>query len=162
MHAVENDEEWVKTCQERNKLEHTHYHISDCRMTTFSGRICTRFDTLPNICPDFIYIDGPGQFTVLGDSFGISTNHPDRLPMAADVLAIEHFLLPGTLIVVDGRTANARFLKSNFQRSWLYWHDVEADQHFFELMEKPLGRFNKQRIDFCLGEAYYSRLSEHG
>ncbi len=42
----------------------------------------------------------------------------DRLPMAADLLAIEHFLLPGTLILVDGRTANARFLKCNFQRNW--------------------------------------------
>ena len=33
--------------------------------------------------------------------------------MAADILAIEHFLVSGTLIVVDGRTANARFLKAN-------------------------------------------------
>ena len=29
--------------------------------------------------------------------------------MAADILSIEHFLHPGTLIVIDGRTANARF-----------------------------------------------------
>lgn len=57
--------------------------------------------------------------------------------MAADVLSIEHFLLPGTLIVVDGRTANARLLRANFQRDWLYYYLEDFDQHFFELCERP-------------------------
>jgi hypothetical protein len=74
----------------------------------------------------------------------------ERLPMAADLLAIEHFLLPGTLIVVDGRTANARFLKANFQRNWDYSYSTDFDQHFFELIEPPLGPYNARQIDFCL------------
>ena len=69
-----------------------------------------------------------------------------------DILAIEHFLCPGTLIVVDGRTANARFIKTNLQRDWDYWHSKEYDQHFFELKEKPLGVFNQRQVDFCLGK----------
>ena len=104
----------------------------------FNDRVCTFYNNLPNICPDFIYIDAPDQFSVGGDIRGISTRHEDRLPMSADILSIEHFLLPGTLIVIDGRTANARFLEKNLQRNWEYFHSEEFDQHFFELKEKPL------------------------
>jgi hypothetical protein len=67
--------------------------------------------------------------------------------------------LPGTLIVVDGRTANARFLKSNLQRDWTYYHSEAFDQHFFELTERPLGIYNKRQIDFCLGKEFYNRRS---
>lgn len=67
------------------------------------------FTDLPNDCPELIYIDGSDQFTPVGGVRGISTRHPDRLAMAVDALTTEHILLPGTLIVVDGRTANARF-----------------------------------------------------
>tara|TARA_B110000263_G_C14781571_1_gene273464 strand:- start:100 stop:474 length:375 start_codon:yes stop_codon:yes gene_type:complete len=121
-------------------------------MSTFNSRICTLYENLPNICPDLIYIDAPDQFSPIGDVRGISTNHPDRLPMAADVLTIEHFLLPGTLIVLDGRTANARFLQTNLQRNWAYHHLSEYDQHFFELKEEPLGIYNQKQIEFCLGK----------
>ena len=89
---------------------------------------------------------------------GINTNHPDRLPMSADILPIEHFLLRGTLIVVDGRTANARFLKTNLQRNWSYYHEEVFDQHYFELVETPLGIYNKRQIDFCLGDDFYQRI----
>ena len=72
--------------------------------------------------------------------------------MSADILTIEHFLMPGTLIVTDGRTANARFLKSNLQRDLIYCHDESFDQHFFELSETPLGIYNKKQLEFCLGK----------
>jgi hypothetical protein len=117
-------------------------------MTTFNDRICTMYKKLPNICPDFIYLDGPEQYNVNGDIRGISTSHPDRLPMAADILILEPFLLFGTLIVTDGRTANARFLKNNLQMNWEYCHFEEEDIHAFELIEKPLGKINKRQIDF--------------
>ena len=79
--------------------------------------------------------------------------------MSADILAIEHFLTPGTLIVVDGRTTNARFLRSNFQRSWSYHHSSSMDQHFFELVEPPLGIYNRRQVDYCLGDEYYERVA---
>ena len=110
--------------------------------------MCTFYEDLPNISPDFIYLDGPDQFSAKGSVRGLSTRHPDSMPMAADLLTIEHFLVPGTLIVVDGRAANARFLKSNLQREWTYSYFPEFDQHFFELMEEPLGPYNKDFLDF--------------
>lgn len=126
------------------------FHHSPVEMTEFDGRICTRYLTLPNVCPDLIYLDGPSQHSVLGDISGITTASPDRVPMASDILRIEHFLLPGTLIVVDGRTANARFLATNFQRSWTYSEDLEADVHYLELTEEPLGPYNRRQLEFCL------------
>lgn len=156
--SVDNNEEWISVCKETATTSCVSYHHSQCSVSTFNGRVCTYFDDLPNVCPDLIYLDGPDQFSPIGDVRGVTTAHPDRLPMSADVLAIEHFLLPGTLIVVDGRTANARFLKANLQRDWSYFHHEEFDQHFFELVEKPLGIYNKRQIDFCLGEQFYGRI----
>ena len=63
--------------------------------------------------------------------------------------------------MVDGRTANARFLKSNLQRYWSYYYSEKFDQHFFELTEKPLGIYNKKQIDFCLGQDFYKTLDKY-
>jgi hypothetical protein len=151
-HSIDNNKEWIELTKSTNpSIKNTSFHYCPCHVTTFNDRICTMFDKLPNICPDLIYLDGPDQFSPIGDVRGISTQHPDRLPMSADILAIEHFLLPGTLIIIDGRTANARFLKKNLQGNWAYFHSEEFDQHFFELRETPLGPYNKKQIEFCLG-----------
>ncbi len=155
-YTVDNNKEWIKTNQEQYTfLSNVKFHHSKCIVSTFNDRVCTYYEDLPNICPDFIYLDAPDQFSPEGNVRGISTNHPDRLPMTADILSIEYFLLPGTLIVVDGRTANAMFLKNNLQRNWEYFHSEEWDQHFFELKESPLGRYNKKQIEFCLGEDWF-------
>ena len=98
----------------------------------------------------YFYVD-PEIKTPYSKEMDDLINYPDRLPMSADILAFEHFLLPRTLIVVDGRTANARFLKTNLQRNWDYYHSEEYDQHFFELKEAPIGIYNKRQIEFCLG-----------
>ena len=76
----------------------------------------------------------------------------------ADVLAIEHFLQPGTLIVIDGKTTNALLMRCNTQRNWKYYYDKDWDQHFFELAEEPLCVYSKKMIDYCFGYTYYQRL----
>jgi len=63
-------------------------------------------------------------------------------------------LVPGTLIVVDGRTANARFLKNNLKRNWNYYYSKDFDQHFFELKEMPLRLSNVRQTLFCLGSEW--------
>jgi hypothetical protein len=159
-HSVDNYEKWIEEVKSKNNLERVRYHKSNLVMGTFDGRACTYYDPMPNICPDLIYLDGPDQFSADGDIRGLSTNHKDRMPMAADILVFEHFLCPGTLIVADGRTANARFLKANLQRDWCYCHNAESDQHYFELLEEPLGIYNSRQVDFCLGSSYFSRLGK--
>lgn len=148
--SVDNNKKWLNEVKKKYHTQNIIFNYSKCEMGTFNNRICTYYNNLPNICPDFIYLDAPDQFSPTADIRGISTRHVDRLPMSADILAIEHFLLPGTLIVVDGRSANARFLMANFQRNWKYKYEASFDQHFFELLEKPIGKLNKKQIDFCL------------
>ncbi len=150
IHSVDDMPEFAAMTRTGAGLR-SHMVVTDVRMTTFAGRICTEYDALPNICPDLIYLDGPSQHSVASSVNNIHTRHADRLPMACDILKIEHFLLPGTLIVVDGRTANARFLRCNLQRKWQYLHDEEADVHTFEMIEPPLGKLNEKQIRFCLG-----------
>ena len=151
-HSIDNSEEWINITKKSYPFKNTTLHYSGCNISTFNDRVCSFYEHLPNICPDFIYIDGPDQFSVDGEVRGISTRHLDRTPMSADILPIEHFLLPGTLIVIDGRTANARFLKANLQRNWQYYFSEEFDQHFFELNEEPLGPYNKKQLAFSLGK----------
>tara|TARA_X000000950_G_scaffold285493_1_gene391608 strand:+ start:2629 stop:3450 length:822 start_codon:yes stop_codon:yes gene_type:complete len=158
--SVDNNKKWISVCKKSAKTDLVRYHYSRCSISTFNDRICTYYDNLPNICPDLIYLDGPDQFSPIGHIRGINTRNADRLPMSADILGIEHFLLPGTLIVVDGRTANARFLKTNLQRDWSYYYSKEYDQHYFELIEKPLGIYNKNQIDYCLGKGFYLRIKK--
>ena len=70
------------------------------------------------------------------------------MPMSCDILKIENYLTPGTIILIDGRTSNARYLKNNFKRNWREYFDSISDQTIFLLDEKPLGRFNKEQIKF--------------
>ena len=163
-HSIDNNNSWIKECEKRipNLLKDkgiSKIHLCNLITGLFNDRLCTYYENIPNISPDLIYLDAPDQFSPLGEIRGLSTKHPDRMPMAADILTIEHFLQPGTLIIVDGRTANARFLEVNLQRAWAYYYSSEWDQHFFELQELPLGIYNKRMIDFCLGDDYYKRLN---
>jgi len=163
LHSIDANKPFIK--QTKNHLppdllkQVTFYH-SDVLMSEFNGRICTLYKHLPNICPDFIYLDAPDQFCAKGDIRKISTTHPDRLPMSGDLLTIEHFLLPGTFILIDGRTANARFLQCNFQRNWKYEYFREDDIHTFELVEYPLGKFNKAQIEYCLGKEWLQGVGQ--
>lgn len=125
--------------------------LSKVNMTTFDGRICTEYSRLPKFSPDFIYLDGPDQRNVSGKVNNISTDYGDYFPMSCDILKIEFFLTPGTILVVDGRAANAEFLKKHFIRNWSYKYIKEVDFHIFILTEKPLGKHNLNQINFYTG-----------
>jgi len=121
--------------------------VTTPRMSLFEGRICHVFDLFPNFTADLIYLDGPDCDQVIGEIAGISVNMGGslggyNLPMAADILRIEFFLEPGCQIVVDGRGANAEFLRASFRREWEYEYKRDIDQHFFKLVSSPWGERN--------------------
>lgn len=123
---------------------------SSVDISLHDNRITTVYSKIPNISPDFIYLDGPSQFATTQEINGFSFASKVRMPMSSDILRFEFFLEPGTLILVDGRTANARFLKSYLRRNWIYQHDPKGDIHFFELQEEPLGSINEKKLNFCI------------
>ena len=150
IHTIDNEKKWNKVTKAKTKQysKHVKIHYSEAKMDIFNGRICTSFKSLPKINPDFIYLDDPDQFNINGNQNGINLNHNDLMPMSCDILKIENFLKPGTIIVVDGRAANSRFLKVNFQRGWKYGYNKINDQHVFYLNEKPLGKLNQKQLNF--------------
>ena len=154
IHCLDNSKTWIKHMKSklRKYLTIVKLNYSEAHMDKFKGKICTSFKKIPNINPDFIYLDGPDQFNIKGKINGLNIAHNDFMPMTSDILKIEHFLKPGTIIVVDGRASNSRFLKSNFQRNWKYSYNELNDQHIFLLDEKPLGQLNKKQIKFYFND----------
>ena len=154
IHCLDNSKTWIRHMRSKlrkySKIVKINY--SEAYMDKFNGKICTSFKKIPNINPDFIYLDGPDQFNIKGKINGLNIDHNDFMPMTSDILKIEHFLKPGTIIVVDGRASNSRFLKSNFQRNWSYSYNELNDQHIFLLDEKPLGQLNKKQIKFYFND----------
>jgi hypothetical protein len=150
---VDNDKKFLKISKERidnffKKKTNINFHFSKNKMTTFNGRITSEFINHPQINPDFIYLDGPDQFKISGRVNNLTIATFDFMPMSSDILKYENFLTPGTIIIIDGRTVNARFLKNNFQRKWKYFYDLKNEQSIFYLNEGPLGKLNKIQLQF--------------
>ena len=122
--------------------------VSDVKMGIFEGQLCHYYSDVPPFSAEFIYLDGPDSDQVSGDINGFHIRFGDEreiygLPMGADILRQEPFYWPGTIIVIDGRGANAQFLRSNFKRKWKYKFDIQHDQHIFILSEKPWGKYSE-------------------
>ena len=149
--SVESDKKWIEYSQSNfpnHLLEHVNFHYSEIKIDTFNGRICHFYDNLPDIVPDFIYLDGPNPKDVKGSVNGITFQCDERTVMAADILLMESILLPGTFILIDGRTNNARFLNNNLQRNFEMSWDKDGDVTSFELKEERLGKYNILGSDF--------------
>lgn len=114
----------------------------------FENKFATVYKTKPSISPDFVYLDGPTQYAVNKKIDGFSFKGIARFPMSADLLQMEYFLEPGIFILVDGRTANSRFLNDHFKRNWKYVEDHKGDCHYFELKENTLGIHNRNKLRF--------------
>ncbi len=149
--CVDASAKWIETVKAgmpKHLLPYIHFHCTGVEIGTFNGQLCHYYEELPDIVPDFIYLDGPSPKDVKGSIRGLSFQCDERTVMAADLLLMEPTFLPGTFIVVDGRTNNARFLEKNFQREYRVLWEKEGDVTTFELMEERLGKYNLLGTDF--------------
>lgn len=149
--SVDNDKKFISIAKKRlpnNKI--SIFISSSCKVELYNGQISHGYNALPDLIPDFIYIDGPDVDRIMGKAQGISfkRNKFDKVPMGNDILKIEHLLYPGTIMLIDGRDANVRFLKNNLKRKWKYFFERNSDQHTLFLDEKPLGKYNKEQLVF--------------
>ncbi len=149
--SVDASAEWIEKIK-AGLPEHlrpsVHFHCTGVEIGTFNGQLCHYYEKLPDIVPDFIYLDGPAPKDVKGSIRGMSFQCDERTVMAADLLLMEPTFLPGTFVLVDGRTNNARFLERNFQRDYRVAWDKAGDVTTFELMEERLGKHNVMGTDF--------------
>jgi hypothetical protein len=153
IYSVEEEQRFLDITNERivgDARRCSTIYRSSVEFISYQDRYATKYSYLPNISPDFIYLDGPSQFANTSNIGGFEFCSISRFPMSADLLYLEFFMEPGTMIMVDGRTSNARFLKAFFKRNWKYFFDQEGDIHLFELQEEPLGRVNSKKLQFTL------------
>ena len=125
------------------------------------GGVVHVFDSVPEFAADLIYLDGPDPEQVGGLVGGFEYREVHTLPMGADILRIEPHLWPETMIITDGRTANARFLASNFRRNWQVLHDPFGDRTTFRLEETPFGPVGERHIAVRLAAARALAAMEH-
>ena len=119
------------------------FTFSKASITTIGDlQICSLYERIPDIVPDFIYLDGPNPKDVEGNINGISFKCNERTVISADLLLMESTFLPGTYILVDGRTNNVNFLRNNFKRKYFFNWDKNGDRSSFELNAERLGKYN--------------------
>jgi len=153
IYSVGEDRHFLNLTKKRipKKIKnHISLIFNEVETINYQGKFALKHKNLPNISPDLIYLDGPSQYATKKKFMGFSFNNISRVPMSADILFFEFFLEPGTFIVIDGRGANAEFLKSFLRRKWKYFYDKKGDCHYFELIENPWGEWNEKKLKFCL------------
>jgi hypothetical protein len=149
--SVDTSQKWIKNIKDRfpnDLLNRVHFHFSEVEIGLFNGQLCHFYKKIPDIIPDFIYLDGPSATDVKGNINGLSFQCQERTVTSGDLLLMESTFLPGTFIVIDGRTNNARFLAHNFLRNYTINWDKDGDVTTFELNEERLGKYNKLGSDF--------------
>jgi len=150
--SVDESEAWLEITKSRISSElqpYVTFKHSRVSLGTFGNRPVTYYHDLPNQAYDLIYVDGPSQYSHgEPDWLGFSTANPGRMPMSADVLRIEHFLQPGTLVLFDGRSANASFFELNAQKNWRKLRSRLYDQTLFIDESEVLGKYNAAFLQF--------------
>ncbi|WP_432734408.1 hypothetical protein [Maridesulfovibrio sp. FT414] len=154
LHSIDAAEKWIAVTESKIPEELRPIitlHHSEVSAGLFQDRACHYYDALPDVVADFIYLDGPDPQNVKPTAYSQWDNF-DKVVMSGDLLRMEPVLLPGTCILVDGRTANARFLKAHFYRNWTCERNSDSDVTVFELQEAPLGKISESTLQFCLGD----------
>jgi hypothetical protein len=105
-----------------------------------------------------IYLDAPEPEQVTTSSSFLPMKNVHDLPIAGDLVFNEPYIHPETSIIVDGRTANARYLSTNLRRGWSYTHYAEEDFSLLHLPEQPLGRINAEHINFRKSKSHSVEL----
>ena len=85
---------------------------------------------------------------IKGEVDGLNFKNKDRTILNCNLLKMENLLLPGTLVIWDGQTNNARFNMVNFKRKWKSERIDKLDISYSEQVEDPLGYLNKRQIQF--------------
>ena len=139
--SVDANEHWLETTRKRvppRLGRFVEFWHSPSHIHLMHGQLVSLFDRLPNIVPDFIYLDGPDPRQVQGDVHGLGFAIGDdgyRHPLAADVLLYESTLQSGFFLLLDNRYVNAHFLRANLKRRYRFRWNWSRRQPTFELLE---------------------------
>ncbi len=140
-YSVDSSQNWINETKKlipNNLKKFVNINFSNVFIKTIDNQLCSQYDKLPDVVPDFIYLDGPDPRDVQGSINGLSFENSDRTVISADIILLESTFVPPTSILVDGRTNNSRFLHRMLKRNWDYFWDSKNDISIFNLIEEPL------------------------
>lgn len=139
--SIETSFKWADVTRSKVNNLPVNIVITHAEVGLYDQQVCHFYYSLPDITPDFIYLDGPDPADVQGNVNGL-TFRPGRTVMAADPLLYESTLLPGFFMLIDGRGNNGRFLQRNLKRNYIIQYHPQADVTTFELDEVGLRGIN--------------------
>ena len=114
----------------------------------FNNQLCTFYKNIPSVLPDFIYLDGPDPSDVKNKYENIDYTNNDFVVMSGDILKFENYLMPGCIILIDGRNTNSRFIKNNLLRNWVVYENYKSSYSLFYLNEDPIGIRNQKYLEY--------------
>ena len=107
-------------------------------MGSYQGQLCHYFKVLPDIVPNFIYLDGPSPSSVKGENHsGLSFGRDGgkiRQPVSADILLYESTAPIDFFVLIDGRYDNFRFLSRNLRGKYKIKRDLARKFSTFEYL----------------------------
>ena len=117
IYSVDTSVEWIQNLKQKLPNDLATFVTmtqSDVEILESNGQLCHAFQKLPNVRPEFIYLDGPDPRAVKGNVRGLEFTMNDgrtRPPVSADILFYETTLRRRSIIVVDGRLHHVWFWK---------------------------------------------------
>ncbi len=142
-YTVDTEKKWLENTKKNlpdELKEFVEFHHSSCSISKSKNQLVSLYDNLPNISPNFIYLDGPGSEYVQGSLNGLSFSRREndkiiwkRRIVAADPLLYESTSPSDFYILIDRRYLNADFLINNLK----YEYKIKKDLAFgFVKIEK--------------------------
>ena len=158
LYSVDAEKFWLKNTEDKFPPElkkYVTFHYSSCSVSTFNGQLVSHFNNLPNISPNFIYLDGPNPESVRGKISGLGFfetnsnfkgdgitktdegNRWNRRTVNADILLYESSSPPDFFILVDRLYVNTNFLINNLKYKYTIKKDLAFGIVTFEKKYQP-------------------------
>jgi hypothetical protein len=153
LYTVDADAHWIENTRQKlkgNLSDRVIFHHSEAECGVHDGQLVANYKSLPNIVPQFIYLDGPFPTDVKGNVRGLDFPLADnryRHMVAADILLYESSLQTNAYILLDRRYVNAQFLRNNLKRKWkMHWDRIQH-QVAFELRDITGKSTHHKKVD---------------
>jgi len=157
LYTVDAEKNWLKNTEDKLPQElkkFVTFHYSSCSVSEVNNQLVSIYDNLPNISPNFIYLDGPSPASVLGNVRGlgftqkVSENNSDEITktqrntwhrriVASDILLYESSAPSDFFILVDRRYINVNFLSNNLKHKYTLKKDLGFGIVTFEKKYEP-------------------------
>ena len=135
--TVDAEQHWIYNTESKitsELLKYVTFHHSPVKIYNLNNQLCTLYDELPDICPNFVHLDGPSIKSVTGNARGLSYNE-GRPIVAADILLYESSAPLDFFIFVDGRWRNCNFLRNNLRGKYKHKKKNAQKNQQFEFVE---------------------------